>query len=419
MKEFRSKKPDEFRKYAEVDSVLSLYHALVVEESALTVTHALGIPVTISSMSRRIMESRLVRPAYKLPTKNSKYSERNISKLYTPKGVNLAGDLSSYLYLLLGSYRGGRGECYMYGVVPGPIYDYDLSGAYPTAMSMLSYPDIDKIEMYQKITYSKFKSYNYDLLRCYSAFKIYFKFSPSVRYPNLPVMLDDTTTVFPLEGITICTGLELVLADRLGCEIDIQESVIIPFQSKKVNKNNTECHDMSGQDVRYVFERSPEIKELLSFLDNEVTKLISSINKSLLIQLPIKEISIDPNMKKDFENVNIKRVKEKETRQTQTQTQTQAQTQTQTQAHTETENEEENEELKTLSQNPFFNLVKELVEKRSRYEKGSYHNAFYKLIANSGIGQMGRGLGGKTNLDINGYPIPIPTSELSSPLYAS
>lgn len=66
----------------------------------------------------------------------------------------------------------------------------------------------------------------------------------------------------------------------------------------------------------------------------------------------------------------------------------------------------------------FFRLVKEFVTKRNAYDKKTYHNELYKLIANSGIGQMGRGLGVKYVRDINLYNLPIPTSELSSPVYA-
>lgn len=67
---------------------------------------------------------------------------------------------------------------------------------------------------------------------------------------------------------------------------------------------------------------------------------------------------------------------------------------------------------------PFFKLVHELVTNRNKFEKKTYNNELYKLIANSGIGQMGRGLGGKSESDINLYKIPIPASDLSSPVYA-
>lgn len=68
--------------------------------------------------------------------------------------------------------------------------------------------------------------------------------------------------------------------------------------------------------------------------------------------------------------------------------------------------------------NPFFDLVREWVTSRKKFQKGTYKNEFFKFMANSGIGQMGRGLGGKQVMDINQYRINIPSSELSSPVYA-
>lgn len=66
----------------------------------------------------------------------------------------------------------------------------------------------------------------------------------------------------------------------------------------------------------------------------------------------------------------------------------------------------------------FFRLVKELVARRNQYQKKTYYNELFKLVANSGIGQMGRGLAGKSVEDIDLKKRPIPSSELSSPVYA-
>ena len=134
-----------FERYAITDSVVSLHHALRIENSNLKETGRLGIPLTISSLAGKILEKTLMTNEYPLPSKNGKYNVKNILKLYTPKGINLSG-LSDWVYLFVASYRGGRNESYKYGVVSGTWYDYDLTGAYPTAMSMLNYPDYAKLE---------------------------------------------------------------------------------------------------------------------------------------------------------------------------------------------------------------------------------------------------------------------------------
>lgn len=62
--------------------------------------------------------------------------------------------------------------------------------------------------------------------------------------------------------------------------------------------------------------------------------------------------------------------------------------------------------------------MRELVQKRNNYPKKSYNNELYKLIANSGIGQMGRGLNEKHALDSSLNSILIPGGKLTSPLFA-
>lgn len=62
--------------------------------------------------------------------------------------------------------------------------------------------------------------------------------------------------------------------------------------------------------------------------------------------------------------------------------------------------------------------MRDLVQQRNKYSKKSYNNEFYKLIANSGIGQMGRGLNEKQALDVNLTPVTITGGNLTSPLYA-
>lgn len=66
----------------------------------------------------------------------------------------------------------------------------------------------------------------------------------------------------------------------------------------------------------------------------------------------------------------------------------------------------------------FFMLVRSLVVQRNKFEKYTFNNEFYKLLANAGIGQIGRGLGGKTVTDVNLTKVVLPPGVLSNPLYA-
>lgn len=79
--------------------------------------------------------------SYHNPLEKGRYDMKNLSKVFTPVGVELSKDLSHYIGYFLGSYHGGRNESFIYGLVQETVYDYDLPGAYPTAMSLLEFPN--------------------------------------------------------------------------------------------------------------------------------------------------------------------------------------------------------------------------------------------------------------------------------------
>jgi len=142
MAKFFVSNPEYFKKYAMQDAKIVLYHALEVQNSHYFFSKKYTIPVTLSSLASSYLETELLSEGkYHPPTQNGLISMRNIPKILTPSGVELSGDLHEYLDYFLGSYHGGRNESYLYGIVKGDFYDYDLPGAYPTAMAMLDYPD--------------------------------------------------------------------------------------------------------------------------------------------------------------------------------------------------------------------------------------------------------------------------------------
>ena len=48
-------------------------------------------------------------------------------------------------------------------------------------------------------------------------------------FPNLPVRLDKGSLMYPLSGQSFCTGLEILLAHRLGCQFIVLGGSFIPF----------------------------------------------------------------------------------------------------------------------------------------------------------------------------------------------
>lgn len=115
-----------------------------MQDSHFSLTKKYSVPVTLSSLASSFLTKELVNQGdglYHPKTQNGLISVKDLPKLMTPSGIELSNDLHEYIDYFLGSYHGGRNESYLYGVVKGEFYDYDLPGAYPTAMAMLDYPD--------------------------------------------------------------------------------------------------------------------------------------------------------------------------------------------------------------------------------------------------------------------------------------
>ena len=63
--------------------------------------------------------------------------------------------------------------------------------------------------------------YGDNLIKSYTSLKVKFQFPASVMYPNLAVRLDKGSVMYPLSGISFCTGLEILLAHKLGCKFTV------------------------------------------------------------------------------------------------------------------------------------------------------------------------------------------------------
>jgi len=319
---------------------------------------------------------------YHPPTLNGNYTMKNISKLYTPIGVELSGTLHTYLDYFLGSYHGGRNESFIYGLIQGVFYDYDLPGAYPTAMSLLNYPDWNKIEVFTSIETGSFiAKYEKSLIKSFTALKINFKFPETVRFPNLPVRLDKSSIIYPLTGTSFCTGLEFLLAHRLGCEIEIIGGVFIPFISDgnwKLDKRNySRIQSKTPQDKK----SQEELKNLIS----DHTKLLDR----LWSDIPSRESC------KSAYSENYLYLKEL------------------------LESDGASKQGESPDVNQFFEVVQKLTLERVKYPKGTYQNLLYKFLANAGIGQMARGLNQKNIFDAETKSTrTLPSGDLISPLYA-
>lgn len=76
-----------------------------------------------------------------------------------------------------------------------------------------------------------------ELLYSYTVIRCNFTFPSEVKYPSIPCYVDETTTVYPLQGTAILTGAEYILARNQGCRFTVHESFYIPFKQRLSVKN--------------------------------------------------------------------------------------------------------------------------------------------------------------------------------------
>ena len=399
MKIFFELKPDLFERYSVRDSVLCLWHSLQVELSQVKFNSSYGIPLTLSSLASSYLRGRLIENNagdYHGPQPNKLYSVKDLSRVITPTGIELSGGLHEYIDYFLGSYHGGRNESYLYGIIEKKLFDYDLPGAYPTAMSLLEYPSWKDREVVTPMDLRTFLGkYSHRLIRSYTALKVRFKFSEKVRYPCLPVRVDKTSIIFPLEGESFCTGLELSLAIRLGCEIEIIGGSVIPFSSQiiehgsPINQGESVETEMKKLFKRDSFLRKPEqsseLKRLQQLIMNRLEKIKSGkeFNKEQECEIGLKAETVVSFNESEDESYSVLE-----------------------------------KEGSYFKKSAFHTVIKELTMRRKEYPKGSYENQLYKFLANSGIGQMARGLNQKKVFDASTRSAKkVESGVLVNPLY--
>lgn len=253
--------PGLFVKYAVNDAIITLYHAMTVEESNYTQTRNLAIPVTLSSLASQYLTSVIGGPRYDLPTKNGQYNVKDLPLLHTPTGIESSGGLADWLNLFVASYKGGRNENFVYGRTDGKVLDIDLRSAYPVGLSMLEYPGYKKMKRILPCTGDELvQEYGLQLIRSFSSFKIKFIFPEGTMFPNIPTRLDKGSIIFLKEGEGYCTGVELYFAvNTLNCEVSVLEGVMIPFLSDK--ERDKDMQEERVEEISQLADQSEESKE--------------------------------------------------------------------------------------------------------------------------------------------------------------
>jgi hypothetical protein len=147
--------------------------------------------------------------------------------MQTPKGLFSSGDVGLHMSYYIGNYKGGRNESFMYGSENKTSWkDYDLTSAYTTAMSDLNLPAYHEGKLISTDTVLKLS--DSELLQGYLVINTSFKFPETIKYPSIPCYIDNTTTVYPLEGSALISGPEYLLARNQKCRFEIKSAFYIP-----------------------------------------------------------------------------------------------------------------------------------------------------------------------------------------------
>ena len=138
--------------------------------------------------------------------------------------VNLK-EVDWHIPLATECYHGGRNEQFWFGPAFEDNWtDYDLTGAYPTAMALIGIADWRGA--YVSLNIDDFTH------RTLGVANVEFEFPEHIQYPTMPVRTNNGL-VFPRTGISDCAAPEIALARSLGAKLTIRHGVIIPTDIDK------------------------------------------------------------------------------------------------------------------------------------------------------------------------------------------
>jgi hypothetical protein len=218
---------DLFKRYALNDATICVRYIEKIIDQFEQITGKKKVPVTLTSIGVDLLQKswkeNLAEDALTILGKEEvteRYFDKKKGYFVKNKKVVDMEEVAWYIDFITESYHGGRNEQFWFG----PCFeddwtDYDLSSAYPTAMSLIGMPkwhevhDDPGIELFTPTTLG---FANVD-----------FEFPAETRYPTLPVRTNHGL-IFPLTGKSYCSAPELFVARKLGATIKINKGVIVP-----------------------------------------------------------------------------------------------------------------------------------------------------------------------------------------------
>jgi hypothetical protein len=199
-----------------------------MEDFSFSLGGTIGVPISLSSIGRKYVKSVWKEMKYSGYQLSSKYLLGDVAKTMTPKGLHAVREIGFVLPFYIANYKGGRNECFMYGMDKTTNWcDYDLTSAYTTVMAMAGHPDYSKCRRLSSVELNKLTKE--EILYSYLIIRANFEFPTCTKYPSIPCYVDETCTVYPLTGSCVITGSEYLLAKQQGCVFSFDDIYLTPF----------------------------------------------------------------------------------------------------------------------------------------------------------------------------------------------
>jgi len=231
MSELLEENPTLFKEYALRDAVICLIHALSLEDAHFKL-HKSTIPLTLSLLGGSNLSKAWLAKGYTGYQISKDTLLGDSRKTTTPKGLMELGPTGLVLNNYIANYKGGRNESFMIGEDNGETIwkDYDLTAAYTTAMCMMGNPNYNLL---RNLTPVEVKDMSFkELIYSYTAINVKFSYPEGTKYPSIPVYVDQTSTVYPLNGEAVLSGSEYILAQRQDCHLEVLGGTLLPYTYK-------------------------------------------------------------------------------------------------------------------------------------------------------------------------------------------
>jgi len=224
---FQREQPELFKEYAINDAVISYLHLLKMIYFVVDELNLRGLPFTVGGMATKAFLNNMesdYRKAFGIVELTKEIWPKTGGKPRTVRGDAPSPARAILEAFAVECYHGGRNECFMTGPTEIDTWnDFDAPSCYTVILADCRPLDYDAMRMVKDP-----QEFNGDV--CGLA-RVRFKFPDNTRFPSLPVKTIKYGLYYPLKGESYCTAPEIKVALNMGCEIEILQGFIIPWQA--------------------------------------------------------------------------------------------------------------------------------------------------------------------------------------------